>query len=401
MFMLSTLGFGMITTGMVFGKSREGYRSFYSLTVMISFIVISMQAILSIPALSHLVFGIIIGLPPAIESPARITFFSCIPLNFLFLMRAPYQAAMYNGRATGRASIATFIRIIMTALMAPIFVAFGFIGIQWAVVCMTIPVSVEVIISRFFAKPFICSLKSDPACPASVRKQFMFNLPLAVGHFFLCLSGLIMGAFIARAPNPERMLPVYYLALGVVNPVAFGTTRIQAVVLAFPPISRNDRTLFKFAVIISTILGFLPLLFILPGLSSFYYVRIQNLSPEDLGLVRNTALVLMLFPLTIALRAHNEGLAAWLKRPVTVLAGQAVFLGAIVTSAFVTLALGVPGNIIGPIGILVGNLASFGTMRLSLGWEVSADMPVAQTNTAQGHVPPTVPLSVAAECKEK
>ena len=88
-------------------------------------------------------FDSLIGLPPSIEHPAQVTLISCIPLQFLFFFRIPYFVVMYVGKATGKASVATIARIILTALLSPLFCMLGLVGPIWAVVCLTIPVALE------------------------------------------------------------------------------------------------------------------------------------------------------------------------------------------------------------------------------------------------------------------
>jgi hypothetical protein len=197
---------------------------------------------------------------------------------------------------------------------------------------------------------------------------------------------VILGAFIARAPEPERIMPIYYLALGLVNPVAHAATRIQTIVLVFPPRSISDRLTFKFSLGAGAVLGILPLTFILPGLVELYYVRLQNLNITDIHLVRLTALSLMFLPLCVALRAQSEGLAAWLKKPASVVLGQSVFLATIIIAGFVLFFLETPGYLIGAIGLTLGSLASSATMRISLNWAKEKPIPVGQTTTSVGQI---------------
>lgn len=209
----------------------------------------------------------LIGLPPSIEAPAHITLLACMPLQFLFFFRIPYFVVMYVGKATGKASMATIARIILTALLSPFFCWAGLVGPIWAVVCLTIPVAVEASVSGILAAPFIKALKPCRTSPPGVKEIFIFNLPLSVGGYFLSASAVILAGFIARAPEPDRILPIYYLALGLVNPVAFAATRIQTIVIAFPPRSQQDRLTLRFSLAAGAILGMLPLVFILPGLA--------------------------------------------------------------------------------------------------------------------------------------
>lgn len=366
MFFLGMIGISLVTTGMVYAKTREGYLKFRTATLHISLVIISVQALLCIPAVSHLVFGRFIGLPPSIELPAQQTLLYSIPLQFLFMLRMPYFVVMYNAKETGKASLATIGRIAFTALLSPLFCLAGFVGPVWAIVCLTLPVGLEAIISRLLADPSLKNLKAGTGPAPGAGEMIRFTLPLSIGAYFLSISGLILGAFIARAPDPERMLPIYYLALGLANPVAYAATRLQAIVLAFPPASRGDNKTLRFSIIAGACLGLLPLVFVMPGLMELYYVALQKLTAGDLPLVRATAISLVLFPFSVAIRSQSEGLSAWQKKPVTVLAGHAVFLVVVVVSGFALLFSGLPGYLIGAVGLTLGSLASAMTMRLSL-----------------------------------
>lgn len=384
MFFLAMFAISSVTTGMVFAKTREGYQKFRLMIVSTALVVITIQALLSIPVVSHLLFGYLIGLPPTIEKPAHITLMSCIPLQFLFFFRIPYFVVMYVGKATGKASLATIARILLTALLSPLFCMAGLVGPVWAVVCLTIPVAIEALVSGILARPFIHALPPCREKPPTVREIIVFNIPLSVGGYFLVASAIILAAYIARAPDPDRTLPIYYLALGLANPMSFAATRIQAVVIAFPPRSRRDRRTLRFGLAAGAILGLLPLIFILPGVAELYYVELQKLKPSDLNLVRMTAAALVFFPLSVAIRAQSEGLAAWLKKPTTVLSGHGMFMATIAVFGFTLLVLGAPGQIIGAVGLTLGSLASSATMRLLLMRARQRAFPVGQTTTSVG-----------------
>lgn len=381
MFFLGIFAISLVTTGMVFARTREGYRQFYRVTLAAGGVVSAVQALLCLPWLSHLLFGRLIGLPPSIEAPAQIALLVSVPLQFLFFSRIPYFVVMYLGKATGVASLATIGRVLFTAALAPLLCSAGLVGPVWAVVALTLPVGLEVVASRLIAGPFLKNLPTSGTKPPSLREIFWFNLPLSAGGCFLSLASMILAAFITRAAEAERVLPVYYLALGLANPVAFAASRIQTIVLVFPPAHPKDRQTLRFTLWAGTILGVLPLVFVVPGLAEFYYVRLQNLNPADLQLVRLTAVALMGFPLAVGLRGQSEGLAAWLKQPSAVVKGHAVFLLAIFATGAASLALSVPGQFIGTAGLTLGSLASSLTIRLLL----------KRGNSVGGTDPPTTP----------
>jgi len=384
MFALGTLGFGLITTGMVHGRTREGFRRFQVLSLRIGLIVVAIQALLCLPPIAHLLFGRVIGLPPAIEAPATLTLGASLALQFLFFLRIPFQVAMYNALASARASTATMMRIVVTAALAPLFCLAGWVGPLWAVVCLTLPVALEVVVSAMLARPFIAAMSPATTPPATKAEMFWFNLPISIGGYLLSLSAIVLGAFVARAPHPEQMLPVYYLALGLATPVAYGATRVQEVVLAFGTPSTADRRTLHFAFSAGMVMGLLPLPMLIPGLAELYYVKIQNLAAADLPLLRVTALTLVAYPLSVAVRAQGEGLAGLSRKPLTVIAGQAVFLATAALAGGIFLVVGLPGNLIGPVGLVLGNIASTVTLRLLLVWSGKSDQPTPPTITATG-----------------
>lgn len=378
LFILGTLGAGLLTTGMIYGGTREGYRRFCVVNYLLAGIVAALQAVVCLPGLSHFVFARVIGLTPAIEGPATLTLVASIPLQFLFFLRNPYQVVLYCNKATGRAGSATMFRIVLTLLLSPLFSLLGLVGPVWAVVCQTIPVGGEALVSWWFARRYLRSLPECGGNPPSLRELFGFAMPLSAGGFFLSASGLVLGAMIAHAANPERMLPAYYLAGGLAGPAAYAASRVQAVVLAFPPLAAGFGRVFRFSIAAGLVLGLLPLFFILPGSAEWYYVTLQQCRPDMLDLVRISALGLAVNPLMVAMRSYCEGLAALRKRPVIVLAGQAVFLGVMTSVSLACLGLGVAGNLIGPLAYVTANATAALVIYFALGWEQRTDgmMPV-------------------------
>jgi hypothetical protein len=397
MFMLGTLGFGLIATGMVFGKDRKGFAQFRTVTLLLASVSTAIQLLLCIPAAATLLFENWIGLPPSIARPAHLTLLASAPLQFLFFLRIPYQVSMYNGLAAGRASMATLMRILITALLAPVFTYLGAVGPLWAVVCLSIPVGLEVFASAVLARPFMAELKPSDTPPPRKRELIFFNLPLSTGGYLLSLSGIMLGAFIARAPHPEVMLPAYYLALGLATPMAFGATRVQEVVLTFHPVEGREPRIFKFAAAAGFLLGVVPLLFVLPGPAEFYYLRLQNLSPADLPIVRVTAAWLILFPMCVAIRAHGEGLAGLARKTTTVIAGQTAFFLMVLTAAGVALWAGAPGHLIGAAGLSLGNLASTTTVRALLRRFKGRELPLPPTSTCCGPPTPEIQRKIEEE----
>ena len=386
MFLVATMGGGLVTAGMVFARTRQGFARFVAINNLLSLATAVVQAALCIPALGHLVFGTLLGLPPSIERPAQQAFPFTILLNLLFYARNPYQVLLYNNGASGRASTATFARIFVTLALSPLFCSWGLVGPRWSMVCQAIPVALETLVSWWYSRPFAATLAKDVVPAAGRRKILLFTLPLSLGGFLMTLSGMILGAVIARAGQPEHMLPAYYLAAGLANPAAYAASRVQNVVIAFPPRAREDSQALRFSVAAGAVLSLIPLLFLLPGLANWYYVNVQRLPPADLPLVTTTALLFIGFPITVALRCHREGLAALEHRTPTILAGDIAYIAALAVASSACLTLKVPGNVIGPLVVASSNLASVGMLVLLLREkEAGAEPPVGPVVSQEGH----------------
>ncbi len=380
MFFLSSISAGLVTTGMTYGRTRGGYQRYLRANTILMVLVGTLHALFSLPGPSHLVFGVIMGLAPAIEQPARLTFMACLPLHMLFFLRNAPHVALFNAHRTARAYVATLGRIVVTAALSPVFCAFGLVGPVWAVVCLTVPLLFEIVAATALARPYVRALEDETEPVASMGEVLRFTFTLSVGTVFLSLSGYVAGAFVARAPNPEHVLPATYLALGLVSPVSFAASRIQALVVAFSANRATNRQLARYAGMTGLFLGALPLLFLTPGLRQLYYVRLQNLPPADLHLATAAALALFFTPVTVALRSYGEGRAAFVKKPEAVLCGQAAYLGLVVTTAFVALQMGLPGQYIIPLSVGVGNLCAVGTLMMVLGGLYREGMPPAPSH---------------------
>lgn len=373
MFMIGALGGGLLTTGMVFGRDAEGFRHFRRLNLWMCGGLAVVQALACLHPFDKIVFQKILGLAAPMDQTAREVLFFSIPLQIFFFLRNPWLVALYNARASAAANWATLCRIALTACLAPLFVSLGWVGHLMGTLAMTGPVLVETLLARWLARPYIRGLGPQAEPSAGIRTQFLFTVPLSFGGVLLSLAGVMIGAFIAHAPEPARMLPIHYVTMGVVNPVGFAAIRMQAVVLAFPPRDRKDQAVFKFALVAGLLLAVFPLVGQIPAVAQWYFGEVQNVPPADIPLAMRAMLLISVLPIIQSLRGHAEGLAAWRKRPNAILAGQAMNLASLVCALFIALNLGVPGYLMGVIAILVAVLMTFVTIRLGLVWAEMED----------------------------
>ncbi len=368
MFFLGTLGgFGLMTTGLVYGKTRKGFAQFSSVNNLMAVGTCLIQLLLCIPFVAHFILSDLIGLPQSIETIAHSVLLYSIPFNFLLFIRNPFQIALYNNQATGKAGFATVFRIVLSVILSPVFCAFNLVGPFWATVCLTLAAAVEVLLSWCFSRKIIRDL-STTGNKVPIKKILNFNFILSLGGGFIWLSQLILGAFIVRAPDPERIAPIYFVTVGIVNAFSAGATRLQAVVLAFPPKLKSDLITLKFTGLVGIIFAGIILSLLIPPVASWYFIYIQRLKTNDMSLVYATLTAFIAHPFCVALRSRLEGLAAYQKRPGFILIGQLIFMAAIFISGSILLSTKTSGNLIGPIGYLCANLTAALALRLLLNY---------------------------------
>jgi len=367
MFLLQTLNLGLLTTGMVFGRNRAGFRRFLRAWAALGAMTVSAQIVVALPPVSRWMFADIVGLPPSIGEPARVSFASGVFARLLFHLRTPFQVILLNHRASSKASAAAVGRVALALVLAPLFVHVGLVGNFWAEVCLAISALFELVTMALMARPFFARFAPDAADETrapGLGTLIAFTIPLSLGSTILSLSGNVLSAFMARAPNPELVLPVYQLTLSITGTLAYASTQVERVVLAFAPECMSDRSTVRFAALVGAVTGLLPLLFQLEPLRSAYFVRVQNLPPERLGALGLMTVMLTGQALVIALRSRLQGIASYHGAPAIVLAGNGVLLAAMAATGAVALSAGLAGLFIAPLCTYVSNAAAIATMEL-------------------------------------
>lgn len=396
MFLIGTIGYGLVTTGMVFARDRIGYLRFARVNTLILFIEMALQVLLALPVVAPFVFGTLLGLAGEQLEVARWSMLCAMPAQIGFMLRNVPQVVLYNRHETAIANTATILRIILTAAIAPLFYLCGLVGWRWGCFCLSFPVFLEAGIMHLRARPFVAALplKCRGEAKVTLARLFFFNIPLSLGGFLLIFAIFMLNAIINRAPEGPSMLAIHLVAVGLINPLSYGALRNQAVAIGFPQRSLRDQRTFLFALVSGLCLSLLLLPLLIPAVSAWYFCHIQNLQPAQLSLARHTLWVAMPFLVSQALRGHAEGLAAYRRRPNAVLAGQAVFFGVLVAVLVGLFHFRVPGYIMGITSLCFASVATLATIRLGLALD-SLSPPLAEDNApgeeAQNKRPKTPP----------
>ena len=340
-FMIGAVGGGLIMTGMVYARTREGLASFRRLNTLMMVVLLAAQALVCLHPIDTYIFGHLLNLSPHLAEIARRTTFFGILMQAGFFLRNVPLVLLFNAYASFEANLATAARIALTFGFALVFPHLGWVGPDWGLFALTVPVLLEWLMSEAFAVKYERRLEHGTA--ADVMTQFKFTMPLSVGSCLLSVSPFMTAAFVGRTADATDMLAIHYVTLGIANPVSFAALRMQAVAIQFPPEWKGDRRLLRFAVVAGLLLGIIPLAFATPLLGNWYYGGCQSIPPRILGTTRLVSFIYTFICVIHAVRGRVEGLAALQKRPGAVMAGQIGYFVMLVLTLAVTLPLGLPG----------------------------------------------------------
>jgi len=365
MFMIGSLSGGLVTVGMVHARNRKGYETFKRLNAALMAVLLSVQILASIPSIGNWIFTSLLSLPPHLTGVARQTLLWGVVMHAFFFLRNVPLVALLNERASFEANIATCLRIVLTASLAPLFISLGWTGAGWGLVAMTAGCFTELVMSWWFARPFVRRLRTD-GDSASIFEQFKFSVPLSLGAFMLASAPFMVAAFVSRSVDGVSMLAIHFVTMGLAAPVCFAALRMQTVAIQFPPEYDGDRRVVRFAACVGAALGIIPLLVAIPAVSNWYFGTVQNMQAEGVARAQIVIALFALWPIVQSLRGHAEGIAAYIKRPNIVLMSQAGYQLALSAGLAITLAAGLPGWLMGVTSILAASLAALGVLRLAL-----------------------------------
>lgn len=366
MFMVGALGGGLVMTGMVFARTRAGYRAFIRLNTGLMAALLALQALLALPPFDGLIFRDYLGLPPHLAETARQTLLWGVVMQGAFFLRNVPLVVLFNNRDSGRATLATAVRIALTLAASALFIPLGLTGAMWALAATTAPCLVEFALTHLFARRYVREIPDGDAAPCGTRLQFRFTLPLSLGGFLLAAAPSVIAAFVNRTPNGVSMLAVHYATIGLANPVAYGALRMQALALQFPPEYAGDRRVLRYAACAGLVLGLVPLLLSLPGLGDGLFLSFMNLEAQSLGPARLVMACYAAWPVLQCVRGYVEGYAAGLKHPSAVLLGQIAYMAGLTLTLALAFALGAPGWALGCAAVFVATLSAAAAVAASI-----------------------------------
>lgn len=320
------IGYGLISTGMIFVACKKSFRNFNHVSLGLAGVAVACQVLCMISPIDRWVFVDFLGLQGPMVNIAKWSFLGSIPMQFIFFVCNMPSVILLNNKKTSFLNYATIGRMVLTVILSSICSRHNWVGWFWGCVCCTLPIALETATMYGFAWPFIKRLPEDPPKEvASPWKLIRFNMPLSIGGMMLSSSGVLLAMLLARTKDSTTVLSIHYLLMGVINPLGFTALRTQSVAIAYPPDEYGAHVARRFSISVGLFFSGIALLLQLPFVRDGYFVRYQNMAPEEAKLAAQTLLLIFLLPLMQSLRGNAEGLAAVKRYPSAAMVGQITY----------------------------------------------------------------------------
>ena len=328
---LSSFGFSLITTGIVFATTKASLRNFTLLIVLVTGTTTLCQLIASLLAMENLVFGKILAVDdPELRHIARHSILACIPVRISFDIRNAWTAHLFRNKRSDLANVATLVRVVLAVLLSVTFVRVGLVGYLWGAVAMTLPSFVETAISWWYARPFVAALPTespDGQPPASILRLLHFTIPLSLGSVLMTATAFIATYFYSYSSDPEGYRLIHYVTYGLAVAFFAAAFKFQTVAVVFAKSRPAARRVAAFVLISSASLGaFLLAASFVKPFARWYFCVFQKIPPDALGLATAALTVSVFATLFYGLRGFAEGLAAVRLTPRAVLLGQLAYV---------------------------------------------------------------------------
>lgn len=329
-FFLSSIGFGLVTTGMVYATCKRGFANFLKLTICFGIVATVLQLISSLSFFEDFIFRKMLGVQePELRRIARSSMLVCMPVQLVFYTRNIFSAILFKEKRSDLVNIATLVRVAMAFPFSYFFVKYGLVGYLWGAVAMTIPCVVEALLTWCFSRPYLRTLpKLVPGqLPGSLMRQLRFTIPLSLASMLATMGGFLATIYLSKSSDPLTFRPVHFCALGLVSPFNVSMLKMHTVAVGFSTSRAAVKRLIRFAAFAGFGLMFLPVILChYAPFSNWYFITFQNLPVSSVSLAVTTVMVASVITIIFGFRGLVEGLASIRHKSHAVLCGQFAYI---------------------------------------------------------------------------
>jgi hypothetical protein len=299
----------LISTAAALAKDRPAFKLIERFTLQLGLCVTALHFVLAFTPLYDVVVREWMGVPPAVAD-------ACLPaFRILILWPAPigwrrfHQGLLIRLRRTSFISIATVVRLIITALVTFITIfALGWGGNYAGATAVVLAVLVESVLITLVARPLIAKkLSEQPQAALTYRALFNFHWPLMMMSAMSIVAQPMVSTGLARAPFPTESLASWPTVWGLTMLISAMCQSLQEMTITFADSTDSLARIRRFGLTIGLIASALVAVLAFTPLGDWYFGQVIALK-DDVRVFANSVLSWMCaYPFLMAIELMLRG----------------------------------------------------------------------------------------------
>ena len=364
----------MMSASVALVKDSLSFHKLKNFTYTANGIITLVMLILVTPSVFYFITEGLIGLPNEVSRLTHMATIFLIPWPGAIGYRRFYQGLLIKNNLTRRVAYGTIVRLLSMSICAISLYLSGIVeGVIVGAASLSFAVVMEAVAVRIMVSKTVQKIKSEDSIlthQLSYKKIYKFYYPLALTS----LIGLGVQPLVTFFVGQSRMALESLAVLPVVTSFVFifralGLSYQEVMIALIGEKKEGYKPLFKFAIILSSILVAILALFAFTPLADFWFITVSGLSITLADFSRAPLMIMFFFPALTVLISIQRGLlvVSNYTKPVTI--GTSIeFVTIVITLLILINFLDVVGAVAATLGFVVGRLAAnLYLMRSSIG----------------------------------
>lgn len=303
----------LLSTATTLARNRQ---HFVVLTRFVQWVIAAVTCVhflLAATPLYGFVTRSILDLPPDVAAAAHLGMIVMIPWSGLIGWRRYLQGVLIRHGQTRLIGWGTGVRVAMMATAAWIlFHATEWPGIPIAATSLLCAVAAEALFIHLVSRKTVAQSLDHPERPdeahLTMQRVAKFHLPLTATTMVMLMSGLVISAALARAPNSVLSLAAWQVATTVLFLHRTIVFALPEVVVALYRDSASAAVLRRFCIHVGLATSGSIVLFAVTGVDTLFFARGLGSQPETVATAHIAYMVGTLMPFLGALQSYVRGM---------------------------------------------------------------------------------------------
>ena len=340
----------LLSTATTLARDRSAFRVITRFAQILMVVVTVLHlAIATTPLYGWITRGLL-DIPAPVAEAARLGMLIMVPWSALIGWRRYLQGILIRYRKTRLIGWGTGVRVAMMGTSAvALFLATDWPGISIAATALVCAVGAEALfvhcVSRSVIREAFFDWDEPHGDPGAVtlRGLAKFHLPLTATTMVMLMSGLVVSAALARAPNSVLSLAAWQVATTVLFLHRTVVFALPEVVVALYRDAASAQTLRRFCTSVGWVMSASIVVFALLGIDQWFFTRALGSNAETVAMAHVAYLVGAAMPLLGALQSYVRGMLTAHHLTVARLQAVLVAMGCLVAALAAGVAMRWPG----------------------------------------------------------